>query len=82
MSSKPLAGSRQTGRRPVGSGDPVTVDVVGTTIVEAGGTIAKGALIETNASGQAITRAAGPIIARALSAAVAGQRMEVLLITN
>ncbi len=65
------------------SGAPLPVDVMGTAIVEAGAAVAQYALLETNASGQAVTRSAGPIVGRALQAATAaGQRIEVLLIPN
>lgn len=63
--------------------DVVPVDVVGTAIVEAGAPVAKDALIESDATGRAITRAAGVILGRALQAASgAGSRIEVLLIQN
>lgn len=59
------------------------VDAIGSTIVTAGAAVALHALIETDASGRAITRTAGPIVARALQAAGAvGDRIEVLLIVN
>ena len=64
-------------------GDVFPVDVIGTAIVEAGAAIAQDALVETDANGRAITRAAGPIVGRALKAATGlGSRIEVLLITN
>jgi hypothetical protein len=63
--------------------DGLTVDVIGTAIVEAGAAIADGAEIETDASGRAITKAAGVTTARALqAAAAAGDFIEVLLIQN
>ncbi|MFW2438065.1 MAG: DUF2190 family protein [Arenicellales bacterium] len=61
--------------------EPYPVDVIGTTIVEAGAAIALGAKLETDASGRAITQAAGPVVGRALQAAsAAGEKIEVLLI--
>jgi hypothetical protein len=66
------------------SGDKITVDALGTAIVEAGAAIAKGATIETDASGRAVTWAtSGPKVAVALEAAgAAGEFLEVLLIPN
>ncbi len=60
---------------------PVTV--IGTAIVTAAAAIANGAAIEVGANGQAVTRSTGVPVARALqAAAAAGDRIEVLLITN
>ncbi|AVP97908.1 DUF2190 domain-containing protein [Ahniella affigens] len=65
------------------TGEAFPVDVIGTTIVEAGAAFAAGVLLETNASGQAILRTAGPITGRSLQAASgAGSRVEILLIQN
>jgi hypothetical protein len=66
------------------SGDKVTVDALGTAIVEAGAAIAAGATLSTDASGRAITWAvSGAKVALALQAASgAGQFIEVLLIPN
>lgn len=64
-------------------GEKITVDVIGTAIVEAGAVVAANALVESDASGRAITKAAGVTLARALQAAgAAGQKIEVLLIQN
>ncbi len=66
-------------------GDVIPVDAVGTAVVESGAAIAAGALVETDASGRAITKAAGPAVARVLpgqAATAAGQFIEVLLIPN
>ncbi|MBY0261212.1 MAG: DUF2190 family protein [Phycisphaerales bacterium] len=64
-------------------GDATPVVVLGTAIAEAGAAIAVGALLEVNAAGQVITRAAGVIIGRALTAAAAlGDQVEVFLIPN
>ena len=66
------------------SGDKVAVDVLGTSIVDAGAAISAGATIETNASGKAVTWAtSGPKVAIALQAASGdGDLIEVLLIPN
>lgn len=59
------------------------VDVVGTTVVEAGGAIAVGGDIEVGAEGKAVALSAGVKVARALQEAAAdGDRIEVLLIGN
>jgi hypothetical protein len=64
-------------------GDAVPVVVLGTAIGEAGAAIAAGALLETNASGQYITRSAGAIVGRALTAAAAlGDQFEMMIIPN
>ena len=63
--------------------EAVPVDVLGTTIVEAGAAVALDAQIESDASGRAITRVAGAIVGKALEAAgAAGEKIEVLLIAN
>ena len=66
------------------SGDKISVDVIGTGIVEAGAAIADGAQLETDASGRVVTWAtSGPVVGRALQAAgAAGEFIEVLLIPN
>ncbi|WP_310601198.1 DUF2190 family protein [Desulfobulbus sp.] len=66
-------------------GDTIPVDTVGTAVVESGAAIAAGALVETDANGRAVTKAAGPAVARVLpgqAATAAGQFIEVLLIPN
>jgi hypothetical protein len=64
-------------------GDAVPVVALGTAIAEAGAAIAAGALIELDASQRAITRSAGAIVGRALTAAgAAGDQVEVMLIPN
>jgi len=64
--------------------DKITVDVLGTAIVEAGAAVAAGATVKSDASGRAITWAsAGAKVGLALEAAgAAGQLIEVLLIPN
>lgn len=66
-------------------GEKLAVTSHGTAVVEAGAAIAAGALVETDATGRAITRAAGPIVGRLApgqSAAAAGAFVEVILINN
>jgi hypothetical protein len=65
--------------------ETVTVSVIGTAIVETGGAVAAGGLVESDASGRAIAKATGVAAARALpgqSSAGAGEFIEVLLIAN
>ncbi len=65
------------------AGQDLTVDVIGTAIVQAGAAIAAGAAVESNAQGQAVPLAAGVKLGRALqAAAAAGQAIEVLLIQS
>ena len=63
------------------SGDKVTVDVVGTVIVEAGAAITAGATLKVDASGRVITWAtSGARVGLALqSAGASGQFIEILL---
>ncbi len=66
-------------------GDATTVDVIGTAVVLSGAAIAEGALIQSDAAGKAITKAAGKTVARMAPGSVAtaaNQRIEVLLIAN
>lgn len=67
-----------------GSGDKITVDVLGTAIVEAGAAISAGATLETDSSGRGVTWAtSGPKVGIALEAASgAGVFIEVLLMQN
>jgi hypothetical protein len=65
------------------AGERFAADVLGTTVVVAGGAIAKDAAIEVGTAGKAITRNTGKIVAKAIQAAAAdGDRIEVLLIPN
>ncbi len=66
------------------SGDRMTIDVVGTAIVEAGAAVSAGATIKSDASGRAITWAtSGARVGIALDAAgAAGEFIEVLLVPN
>jgi len=64
-------------------GDVVPVDVLGTAIVTASAAIAAGASLDVAAGGQAVTHAAGKVVAVALeAAAAAGDDIEVFLIPN
>lgn len=66
-------------------GDKFAVHVLGTAIVETGAAIVAGALIECDATGRAITKAAGVTLARLApgeSADAAGRFVEVVLIPN
>lgn len=66
-------------------GDCIPVDVLGTAVVEAGAALTAGGLLETDASGRAVNKAAGVAVARLLPgqvATAAGQFVEVLLIPN
>lgn len=66
-------------------GEAVNVTVIGTKQVEAGAAIAAGALVESDASGRAITRSAGATLGRLAPrevAAAAGEKVEVILFQN
>jgi hypothetical protein len=72
-------------RVPAAIGETIPVDTAGTAVVETGGAIAAGALVETDAQGRAVTYASGPAVARVLpgeSASAADQFIEVLLLVN
>ena len=62
------------------SGDLIPVDVLGTAIVEAGGTVAKDAVLELDATGRVVTKSTGVAVAKAMEAGVVGGLIEVLLI--
>lgn len=64
--------------------DQLTIDVVGTTLIEAGAAVLAGAVLKSDASGRAITWAtSGAKVGVALgSAAQAGDIIEVLLLSN
>ena len=66
------------------AGEKITVDVLGTAVVEAGAAVAANATVKSDASGRAITWAtSGAKVGLALEAAgAAGQMIEVLLIPN
>lgn len=71
-------------RQAAAAADKITVDVLGTAIVEAGAAVAANATVKSDASGRAITWVtSGAKIGLALEAAgAAGQMIEVLLIPN
>jgi hypothetical protein len=86
----PAAGAKclGVGRYTVAQGECQMIDQVGETYVEAGAAIAAGAEIQTDASGRAITLAAGvklgtlsPLPTNNVATA-AGQLVAVLLVTN
>jgi len=61
--------------------DELAVDVLGSTTCEAGAAIVVDALIQVGDDGKFITKAAGKVVGRALSAAAAdGGQFEVLLL--
>lgn len=65
--------------------DAISVSVIGTAVIEVGAAISAGALVESDASGRAITRTTGAILGRLApdeSAAAAGEFIEIILITN
>lgn len=82
----PAAGASAFGvtRAAAVAGDLVACDTVGTTIVEAGGVIAIGGPVKTDAAGKAIAQGGtGSILGRALTASAAdGDLIHVLLIAN
>ena len=66
-------------------GQDAPVDVMGTAVVEAGGAIAAGALVEVGATGKAVTKSAGVTVGRLAPGSVStanGQFVEVILIPN
>jgi Uncharacterized conserved protein (DUF2190) len=71
-------------RTDAASGGRVTVDVIGTSIVEAGAAVSAGDTLKVDSSGRGITWAtSGAKVGLALEAAgAAGQFIEVLLIPN
>lgn len=60
-----------------------TVDTLGIVSVEAGAAVAAGAEISSDATGRAVTKVAGPVVARALDAAAGvGELIRCVLIPN
>jgi hypothetical protein len=83
----PAAGANCIGVTRTGgaTGDLVPTDVMGTTLVEAGGSIAAGAAVECDNTGKAITKNTGATLGRLVpgqAAVTSGQLVEVLLIPN
>ncbi len=68
------------------SGDKIPVDVIGTAYVEAGAAIAAGALVESDASGRAVTNSTGIALGRVApgdaGASAAGKFTEIVLFPN
>ena len=65
---------------PATAGNPVTVDVLGIVKVEAGATVATGAVVQTNAAGEAITAVAGTTpVGIARKGGADGEIIEVLM---
>ncbi|MBL4782999.1 MAG: DUF2190 family protein [Porticoccaceae bacterium] len=65
------------------SGEDFTADAAGLITVEAGGAVTAGGLVESDASGRAINKAAGVAVARSLDASTtSGERIRVMLIPN
>lgn len=64
--------------------DKVTVDIIGTAVIEAGAAVAAGATVKSDSTGRAITWVtSGAKVGLALEAATAaGQFIEVLLVQN
>jgi len=63
------------------AGNRVSVIVDGSAEAWAGGTIADGAFLQVGASGAVVTQTTGALIGRALNAASAGDKVEILLAT-
>lgn len=73
------------GRCDAAIGDRSPVDVLGTTVVTAGGAIAADAAVEVGAGGKAVTAASGVKVGRLApgsSAAADGDLVEIILIPN
>lgn len=74
------AGAVGVARAPAASGEMLPIDVIGTAVVETGGAVVAGALVETDNQGRAITRSTGIALGRALAASGgAGEFVEVML---
>lgn len=76
------AGIRGVTRTSAGaSGDLVPIDVIGTTLMEAGGTVTNNGPVKCDASGRAIDQGGtGVIVGYALNGAASGGMVEVLLV--
>jgi hypothetical protein len=81
----PAAGARCLGFADFNAavGERVSVGAMGTVAAEAGAAIVVDALVEVDAQGRVVTKAAGVAVGRALTASTAaGQFIEILLIPN
>lgn len=68
---------------PAINGDDLSLDVIGTTVVEAGGAVAVGDDLSADAEGRAVTAEEGVVLAQALdSSLAAGEFIEVLLVRS
>ena len=82
MGAYPTAAAKGLGVARTGGavGELLAVDILGTSIAEAGGAFAKDAALELDATGRVVVKAAGVAVARALEASTAaGAFVEVLL---
>lgn len=78
-----VAGNPAVGvaRNTAASGEKMTVDMLGTAIIEAGGAITAGVAVKAGADGRALAHDTGTKVGIALQAATqAGQRIEILLL--
>lgn len=65
------------------SGDQITVNILGTTVAEAGALIAANTLVEFNASGKLITKTTGIAVGRCIYGASGdGAKFEMLILPN
>lgn len=62
------------------SGEYVTVEQIGTSLVIAGSALAKGDAVESDASGHAVPHTAGVIVGRAVNATASGAPAEIFII--
>lgn len=76
------AGARALGATTIDAaiGDPISVDVIGTTILVADGAITDGAELEVGTAGKAKVKSAGVVVAIAQQAAASGTKFEALLV--
>ncbi|MDQ2823578.1 MAG: DUF2190 domain-containing protein [Pseudomonadota bacterium] len=61
-------------------GEYVTVEQIGTALVIAGGPIAAGSAVESDAFGQAVEQTTGVVVGRAVNAGAPDQAVEIFLI--
>lgn len=85
LGAVPGAGALAVGvnRAAASANDKITVDVLGTVIIETGGVISAGQEIQSDSSGRAVASAGGVILGVALQASTgSGKFIEVLLATQ